>query len=178
MNSSGDITRCVVPSRQGVLSFSTTCPAALHCTRSSASAGRGDGAAQLVQQLAVVASAAYGGVQAEAVDVGAQPGCAFQPVFFHPNYPTRAQPIEFASAYAPASFGAAPVDDKLVNPARSTKGLAAKLQAAGVPVMLRMYERASHMTLGAAVAQRPSRVISDRTAPRRWPARPRAIGHR
>ena len=34
MNSSGDITRWVVPSRQGVLSFSTTWPAALACTRS------------------------------------------------------------------------------------------------------------------------------------------------
>ena len=40
LNSSGDITRCVVPSRHGVLSLSTTCPAALVCTRSLASAGR------------------------------------------------------------------------------------------------------------------------------------------
>jgi predicted MFS family arabinose efflux permease len=40
MNSSGDITRWVVPSRQAVLSLSTTCPAALVCTRSLASAGR------------------------------------------------------------------------------------------------------------------------------------------
>ncbi len=40
MNSSGDSTRCVVPSRQGVFGFSTTWPAALHCTRSLASAGR------------------------------------------------------------------------------------------------------------------------------------------
>ena len=40
MNSSGDIIRCVVPSRQGVLSFSSTCPAALSCNRSSDSAGR------------------------------------------------------------------------------------------------------------------------------------------
>ena len=34
MNSSGDITMCLVPSRQAVLSLSTTCPAALICTRS------------------------------------------------------------------------------------------------------------------------------------------------
>jgi len=40
MNPSGDITRCVVPSRHGVLSLSTTCPAALVCTRSLARAGR------------------------------------------------------------------------------------------------------------------------------------------
>ena len=40
MNSSGLKTRCVVPSRHGVFSFSSTCPAALTCTRSSESAGR------------------------------------------------------------------------------------------------------------------------------------------
>ena len=40
MNSSGLITRCVVPSRHGVLSLSSTWPAALSCTLSSASAGR------------------------------------------------------------------------------------------------------------------------------------------
>jgi len=40
MNSSGDITMWVVPSRQAVLSLSTTCPALLICTRSLASAGR------------------------------------------------------------------------------------------------------------------------------------------
>jgi len=40
MNSSGDITRCVVPSLHCVFSFNSTSPAALHCTRSSAGAGR------------------------------------------------------------------------------------------------------------------------------------------
>ncbi len=35
----GDITMWVVPSCQGVFRLSTTCPAALHCTRSLASAG-------------------------------------------------------------------------------------------------------------------------------------------
>ncbi|HYN62239.1 MAG TPA: hypothetical protein VET87_22285 [Rubrivivax sp.] len=40
MNSSGDMTECVVPSRRGVFSFNTPCPAALVCTRSLASAGR------------------------------------------------------------------------------------------------------------------------------------------
>jgi hypothetical protein len=39
VNSSGDMTRRVLPSRQGVFSFSTTCPAALICTRSLARAG-------------------------------------------------------------------------------------------------------------------------------------------
>ena len=40
MNSSGDRTGFVVPSRRGVFSLSTTCPAALVRTRSLASAGR------------------------------------------------------------------------------------------------------------------------------------------
>ena len=70
-----------------------------------------------------------------------------RPVFFHPNYPERAQPIEFPSASAPRSFLAAPVKDALVSPTRSTQSLAAKLDAAGVPVTLKMYERASHTTL-------------------------------
>ena len=34
MNASGDITRCVLPSRQGVSSLGTTGPAALHCATS------------------------------------------------------------------------------------------------------------------------------------------------
>ena len=70
-----------------------------------------------------------------------------RPVFFHPNYPERAQPIEFPSANAPRSFLAAPVKDSLVSPTRSTRSLAAKLDAAGVPVTLKMYEHASHTTL-------------------------------
>jgi hypothetical protein len=40
MNFSGDITKCALPSRQGVLSFGATWPGALHRTRSLASAGR------------------------------------------------------------------------------------------------------------------------------------------
>lgn len=40
MNFSGDIIRCVAPSRQGVFSLSKTCLGASHCTRSLASAGR------------------------------------------------------------------------------------------------------------------------------------------
>jgi acetyl esterase/lipase len=75
-----------------------------------------------------------------------------QPVFFHPNYPLRAQPIEFTPPDAPRSFLAAPVDDVLVSPTRSTQQLAHKLQAAGVPVTLKLYQRANHMTLIGAFA--------------------------
>ena len=41
INASGDITRCVLPSRQGVLNFNTTCLAAFVCTRSLTSAEPG-----------------------------------------------------------------------------------------------------------------------------------------
>ncbi|MBC8058947.1 MAG: alpha/beta hydrolase [Rhizobiales bacterium] len=70
-----------------------------------------------------------------------------QPVFFHPDYPPRAQPIEFGSVPGVPSFLGAPVNDKLVSPTRSTRALAAKLEAAGTRVTLRSYERASHTTL-------------------------------
>ena len=70
-----------------------------------------------------------------------------QPVFFHPNYPERAQPIEFGAARGTRAFLGAPVDDKVVSPTRSTQALATKLEAAGTPVTLKRYERASHTTL-------------------------------
>jgi hypothetical protein len=72
MNSSGLITRWVVPSRYGVLSFSSTCPAALSCTRSFDSAGQVIGVAQLFKPLAAVHLHWQRGVQTEAVDVSTQ----------------------------------------------------------------------------------------------------------
>ncbi len=75
-----------------------------------------------------------------------------QPVFFHPNYPPHAQPIEFGSVRAVPTFLGAPVNDTLVSPTRSTRALAAELEAAGTPVTLRLYERASHTTLIGAFA--------------------------
>ena len=82
-----------------------------------------------------------------------------QPVFFHPDYPAKAQPIEFGASRSLPAFLGAPVHDRLVSPTRSTRALAEKLQAAGTPVTLRMYERASHTTLIGAFA-----------APLRWVA--------
>ena len=70
-----------------------------------------------------------------------------QPVFFHPNYPPLSQPIAFAPSDAPPTFLGAATDDPLVSPERSTLQMAGKLRAAGVPVTLRMYPRASHVTL-------------------------------
>lgn len=75
-----------------------------------------------------------------------------QPVFFHPNYPKNAQPIDFAAGAAPRTFLGAATHDKLVSPERSTLQLASRLQAAGVPVTLKLYDRASHTTLAGAFA--------------------------
>ena len=82
-----------------------------------------------------------------------------QPVFFHPNYPPNAQPIEFGSATTPRTFLAAPTRDALVSPTRSTQALALRLQTMGVPVTVRMYDGATHATLIGAMS-----------APLRWVA--------
>jgi acetyl esterase/lipase len=75
-----------------------------------------------------------------------------QPVFFHPNTPPESQPIRYVAASAPRTFlGAAP-EDKLVNPERNTRQMAAKLQAAGVPVTVQLYPRTNHVTLIGAFA--------------------------
>jgi acetyl esterase/lipase len=75
-----------------------------------------------------------------------------KPVFFHPNYPPNSQPIDFASSAAPRTFLAAAVDDTVVNPQRNAAQMAEKLQAAGVPVTLKLYPQASHTTLIGAFA--------------------------
>ena len=70
-----------------------------------------------------------------------------QPVFFHPSSPPESQPIRYVTASSPRTFlGAAPAD-KLVNPERNTRQMAAKLQSAGVPVTVEFYPRTSHVTL-------------------------------
>ncbi|HZE91620.1 MAG TPA: alpha/beta hydrolase, partial [Rhizobacter sp.] len=76
-----------------------------------------------------------------------------KPVFFHPDYPPNSQPIEFALAGSPRSFLAAAEKDSLVNPQRNSVGLATRLQTAGVPVTLHLYERVDHLTLIGAFAQ-------------------------
>lgn len=76
-----------------------------------------------------------------------------QPVFFHPNYPTGAQPIEHAAASAaPPAFIGAPLHDDVVNPVRSSQGLAQRLQAVGASVTLRRYEHTSHASLIGAMS--------------------------
>lgn len=75
-----------------------------------------------------------------------------RPVFFHPDYPARAQPIDFIAGDAPPSFLGAAEDDALVSPERSTRQLARRLQAAGAQVTLRMYPRPGHASLIGAFA--------------------------
>ena len=80
-----------------------------------------------------------------------------KPVFFHPDYPPDTQPLEHASKAAPRSFLGAPREDSLVNPQRSTQGLATRLKTLGVPVTVKFYDRVGHTTLIAALG-----------APLRW----------
>ena len=76
-----------------------------------------------------------------------------QPVFFHPVYPPGTQPIAFASGKAPSTFLGVANGDSVVDPERNSAALAAKLQAAGVAVELRRYERVNHLTLIGSFGQ-------------------------
>ena len=88
-----------------------------------------------------------------------EPGSPARPVFFHPDYPPGTQAIDYATGTSPRAFLAAPVDDKVVSPQRSTLAMAAKLKAAGVPVELKMYDGISHALL-AGVFARPLRGLA------------------
>ena len=82
-----------------------------------------------------------------------------KPVFHHPDYPPGTQPIEYVHAGEPRAFLGAARDDTYVNPQRNTLRLADRLRAAGVPVTLKVYDRANHLTLAGAFA-RPLRWIA------------------
>ena len=95
------------------------------------------------------------------------PDSPARPVFFHPDYPPGTQPIDYPTRDSLKAFLAAPVNDKVVSPQRSTLAMAAKLRGAGVPVELKMYDGVSHSLLAGAFA-RPLRglapVLDDVTA--------------
>ena len=80
-------------------------------------------------------------------------GSPARPVFHHPDYPKDSQPIDDVTRDSLRAFLAAPVHDKVVSPERSTRAMAAKLQAAGVPVELKMYDGISHALLAGAFAR-------------------------
>ena len=75
-----------------------------------------------------------------------------QVAFGWPDTPRDSQPIEHVTARAPRALLVAAVKDDVVNPQRSSVGLAVQLRAAGVPITLRLYERVNHITLLAALA--------------------------
>jgi acetyl esterase/lipase len=82
-----------------------------------------------------------------------------QPVFFHPNYPSGSQPIDYVTKTSPRSFLAAAKNDQLVIPERNTLVLADRLMKAGSAPVLKLYDRVNHMTIIASFA-----------APLRWMA--------
>ena len=88
-----------------------------------------------------------------------QPDSPARPVFHHPNYPPDAQPIDAVTPQAPKAFLAAPVDDEVVSPERSTLAMAARLRAAGVPVELHLYPGITHALLAGAFG-RPLRGLA------------------
>lgn len=75
-----------------------------------------------------------------------------RPVFHYPNTPPESQPIKHVSAQAPAALLIAPRKDDLVDPARNTGALAARLRAAGVPVRERYYDNVGHISLLVSLA--------------------------
>lgn len=75
-----------------------------------------------------------------------------RPVFFFPNTPADSQPINHVSASAPPALLIAANNDKLVNPARNTGGLARALRMQNVPVTELYYDKVTHATLVASLS--------------------------
>lgn len=72
--------------------------------------------------------------------------------FDWPDTPADSQPIHHVTARAPRALLLAAAKDEVVNPQRSTVGLGRKLDAAGVPVQVELFERVSHPTVLGALA--------------------------
>ncbi len=75
-----------------------------------------------------------------------------RPVFDYPNTPPDSQPLGFAKAGSPPALLIAPQEDKVVNPARNTGGMAARLRANRVLVQEFYYDGVSHATLVASLS--------------------------
>jgi len=75
-----------------------------------------------------------------------------QVAFEWPNTPANSQPMFHASSASPPALLIAPVDDKSVNPQRSTVALAQRLKSSGVRVESELYDSVGHVTLLAAMA--------------------------
>lgn len=75
-----------------------------------------------------------------------------QPVFFHPETPLDSQPIRHVSLASPPVLLMAASSDKVVNPDRNTRGLAARLRETGVSVREVYFDRVNHASLIASIA--------------------------
>lgn len=75
-----------------------------------------------------------------------------RPVFLYPDTPADSQPASHVSAKAPPALLVAANSDKLVNPARNTGALAARLRTARVPVQEVYYDGVNHVTLVASLS--------------------------
>ncbi len=75
-----------------------------------------------------------------------------RPVFLYPDTPANSQPAAHVSGKAPPALLIAANTDKLVNPARNTGGLAARLRTAKVPVQEVYYDGVNHVTLVASLS--------------------------
>ncbi|THC46096.1 alpha/beta hydrolase [Massilia sp. Mn16-1_5] len=75
-----------------------------------------------------------------------------RPVFSAPDTPPDSQPLAHVSTLAPPALLIAASKDKLVDPARNTGGMAAKLRAYHVPVRELYVDGVSHATLVASLS--------------------------
>ena len=82
-----------------------------------------------------------------------------QVAFDWPRTPADSQPVNHVSERAPRTLLLAAANDSVVNPQRSTVGLARRLEAAGAPVRVRLFDGVSHPTVLGALA-RPLRVLA------------------
>lgn len=73
--------------------------------------------------------------------------------FDWPDTPADSQPVNHTRANAPRALLLAARDDKVVDARRSTVGLGARLQAAGAPVQVELFDKVNHATVLGAVAK-------------------------
>jgi acetyl esterase/lipase len=72
--------------------------------------------------------------------------------FDWPNTPRDSQPVNHVAPAAPRALLLAAQKDGTVDPLRNTLGLAEKLQAAGVPVRVKLLARVNHVTIVGALS--------------------------
>jgi acetyl esterase/lipase len=75
-----------------------------------------------------------------------------QVAFNWPNTPADSQALSHASRASPPALLLAPTEDKVVDPQRSTVGMARRLKASGVRVESELFDDVSHVTLVASLA--------------------------